>query len=201
MQSGQAGAGMSNSLNSLGRPRALSMFADWTDRIAARRDSAGAAAAAGSGAQRRHHHVGLGRPQGVPARRRRDRPAKSDGQCERAAVRCARAERRLPAGARSEEQHDQPRAADRARSEHAGHLAQHAAAVALLGRRSDLDEQEQRPQPDARREGPRLDHVRGPSGGEPGLLQGRVEPSVGEAVPRSPTRGVTWRCTTRRRRS
>src|SRR5207237_4145850 len=35
IQSGQAGGQMSNSLNGLGRQRALAMFADWTDRIAA----------------------------------------------------------------------------------------------------------------------------------------------------------------------
>ena len=35
LKSGQAGAGMSGSLNGLGRDRALAMFADWTDRIAA----------------------------------------------------------------------------------------------------------------------------------------------------------------------
>lgn len=33
--SGQAGAGMNNGLNNFGRRRALEMFADWTDRIAA----------------------------------------------------------------------------------------------------------------------------------------------------------------------
>ncbi|HET9275928.1 MAG TPA: hypothetical protein VFN96_07655, partial [Gemmatimonadales bacterium] len=35
VQSGQAGGGMSASLNGLGRRRMLEMFADWTDRIAA----------------------------------------------------------------------------------------------------------------------------------------------------------------------
>ena len=35
VQSGQAGGGMSASLNALGRDRALAMFADWTERIAA----------------------------------------------------------------------------------------------------------------------------------------------------------------------
>jgi hypothetical protein len=35
IQSGQAGGGMSSTLNVLGRERALAMFADWTDRIAA----------------------------------------------------------------------------------------------------------------------------------------------------------------------
>jgi hypothetical protein len=35
VQSGQAGGGMSASLNALGRDRALAMFAEWTDRITA----------------------------------------------------------------------------------------------------------------------------------------------------------------------
>ncbi|MBI4459161.1 MAG: carboxypeptidase regulatory-like domain-containing protein, partial [Acidobacteria bacterium] len=35
IRSGQAGGGMSNGLNVFGRTRALAMFADWTDRIAA----------------------------------------------------------------------------------------------------------------------------------------------------------------------
>ncbi|MBI4888568.1 MAG: carboxypeptidase regulatory-like domain-containing protein [Acidobacteria bacterium] len=35
VQSGQAGGQMSTGLNQMGRPRALAMFADWTDRIAA----------------------------------------------------------------------------------------------------------------------------------------------------------------------
>ncbi len=35
IQSGQAGGGMSNALDQLGRQRALALFADWTDRIAA----------------------------------------------------------------------------------------------------------------------------------------------------------------------
>src|SRR5688572_5786030 len=34
IHSGQAGGGMSNALNQLGRQRTLAMFADWTDRIA-----------------------------------------------------------------------------------------------------------------------------------------------------------------------
>jgi hypothetical protein len=35
VQAGQNGGNMSNQLNNLGRPRALAMLADWTDRIAA----------------------------------------------------------------------------------------------------------------------------------------------------------------------
>src|SRR5688572_5780253 len=34
VQSGQAGANMIGSINNLGRPRTLAMFADWTDRVA-----------------------------------------------------------------------------------------------------------------------------------------------------------------------
>jgi len=34
IQSGQAGAQMLNGLNNIGKPRALAMYADWTDRIA-----------------------------------------------------------------------------------------------------------------------------------------------------------------------
>ena len=34
VQSGQAGAQMLNGLNNIGKPRALAMYADWTDRIA-----------------------------------------------------------------------------------------------------------------------------------------------------------------------
>ena len=45
--------------------------------------------------------------------------------------------------------------------EHAADLAEDAGAVAVLGRGSDLDQQEQRAQPDARREGPRVAHVGG----------------------------------------
>ena len=86
---------------SSGTERALAMFADWTDRIAGGRTAAGAAAAAGHRAQRRHHRVGLGRSEGVPARRGLDRPAQSDGERQRPDLRLARAERRLPAGARS----------------------------------------------------------------------------------------------------
>ena len=95
VQSGQAGQGMSNGLNGLGRPRALAMFADWTDRIEARRGAAGAAASAGRRAQRRHHAVGLGRSEGVSPRRDRHRQAQPARQRERPDLRLARTERRL----------------------------------------------------------------------------------------------------------
>ena len=51
------------------RTRALKLFADWTDRIAAGELPIRAAgAAAGRRAQRRHHPVGLGDAQSLPAR-------------------------------------------------------------------------------------------------------------------------------------
>ena len=61
-------------------------------------------------------------------------------------------------------------------------------AVAVLGRRADLDEQDQRAQPDARRAGPRVDHLDGASARQPGVLQGGLDASVGEAVPAEPRR-------------
>ena len=46
IQSGQAGGAMVGGIGRLGKERALAMFADWTNRIAAGRAAAGAAAAA-----------------------------------------------------------------------------------------------------------------------------------------------------------
>ena len=52
-------------------------------------------------------------------------------------------------------------------------------AIAVLGRRSDLGQQDAQPQPDARREGPRVVHAAHPSGGQSGLLQaGSSHPSA-----------------------
>ena len=70
---------MSARFDQVGRQRALAMYADWTDRIAnGELPSADAAASAGPRAQRRRHALGLGRSEGVPARRDRERQAQSD---------------------------------------------------------------------------------------------------------------------------
>ena len=61
--SGQAGNNMINGLAQLGPERALPMFADWTDPLAA--DSA---ATTRCGTERSHHRVGLGRSQGLSSR-------------------------------------------------------------------------------------------------------------------------------------
>ena len=66
--SGQAGNNMANGIAQLGPERALTMFADWTDRIAAGELPPIPAATARRRAKRRHYRVGLGRSQGVSAR-------------------------------------------------------------------------------------------------------------------------------------
>ena len=106
IQSGQAGAGMSGGLDQMGRQRALKMFADWTDRIAA--GEVPPAPPRPQGLERNvvDHDVGLGRSEGLPARRRHDRPAEPDRERERPDVRSARGERRLPARSRSEDGHE-----------------------------------------------------------------------------------------------
>jgi hypothetical protein len=67
IQSGQAGGNMISGLNQLGRERALAVFADWTDRIAAGELPPAPPRPEGL-AKRRHHPVGLGRSEGVPSR-------------------------------------------------------------------------------------------------------------------------------------
>ena len=63
LQSGQAMTNMFRTLSRLGPDKALSLFADWTDRIAARSCPCQARAAAGDRAQCRDLHVGLGQPE------------------------------------------------------------------------------------------------------------------------------------------
>ncbi len=163
IQSGQAGGNMMRGMStSSAWTRALTMFADWTDRIAK-----GEVPPAPPRPQGLERNVVITEwdwadPEGLSARRGLDRSPQSAAQRERADLRLARAERRLPAGARSRSHNtDQPRAADRPRSGDAADVAGDAAAVAVLGQRGRLDQQEQRPQPDVRRAGPRVDHVRG----------------------------------------
>ena len=88
---------MSNGLNNMGRRRALAMFGDWTDRIAA--GEVPPAPPRPQGVERNvvDHPVGLGRSEGVSPRCRLDRQAESERQRQRTDVRLARAERRLPA--------------------------------------------------------------------------------------------------------
>ena len=165
------------------------------------RAPAGAAAAAGRRAERRHHAVGLGRSEGVSARRRLDRPAQPAGEPERPGVRRAGTERRLHAGAESGHAHGDADPVDGPRSEHAADQSRDAGAVAVLGRRADLDQQEQRPQPDARSQGPGVADVDGPAGGQSRRLQGWFDATRRPSSSRSRTPAATSRSTTRGRRS
>ena len=134
IQSGQAGAGMSRGVNRLG-PRGYAGDVRGLDRPHRRRRSTTRAPPAGRpGAERRHHPVGLGRPEGVPPRRGVDGSPGSHGQCERPDSRIPGAQRGLRAGSRSDEPHGEPGTAERPRSEHAAHRAEHARALAVLGR-------------------------------------------------------------------
>ena len=79
---------MSNRFTQMGRARALRMYANWSDQIAAG-ELPTATPARPQGRERNvvDHHVGLGRSEGVPPRRDRDRQAESDGQREWADLR------------------------------------------------------------------------------------------------------------------
>ena len=123
INSGQAGGDMMRGMTSLGMGRALTMFADWTTRIAKGEVPPAPPRPQGIERNDRHHRVGLGRSEGVSARRGVDRPPQSAAQRERPDLRLARAQHRLPAGARSGAQHGQPRAVDRARSGDADDVA------------------------------------------------------------------------------
>ncbi len=81
------------------------------------------------------------------------------------------------------------------------HLAEHAAPVAVLGQRGDLEEQEQRPQPDVRRTGARVDHVGGPRPSTTRITARPDRPIRPRSSRRSIARPGISRCTTRRRGS
>ena len=166
--------------------RALTMFADWTDRIAA--GEVPPAPPRPQGIERNvvitewdwadpkaylHDEVSTDRRN--PTRQR-----------ERPDLRRARAERRLPAGARSRATHTiEPRAADGARSDTRRRRRPTMPQPSpYWGDEVDLDQQEQRPQPDARR-------ARAASGSRPPcgrpttrtFCKAGLDASVGEAVP------------------
>ena len=165
------------------------------------RGPAHAAPPAGDRAQRRHHHVGLGRPEGVPARPGLDRPPQSDGQRQRSGLRRARGERRLHAGARPEDPYGEPRPGHAPRPEHPARVAAAGRGPSpYWGTEPIWTSRANVHNPMFDENGTRLDHLQGASAGQPGLLQGGVEPSVGPRSSRSTTRTATWRCTTRRRR-
>ena len=154
LASGQAGAQMLNGINNLGKERALLLFADWTDRI-----------------NRGEVPPAPPRPQGVErnvvitmwdwadpkaylhdvvSTDRRNPTLNANGLLYGALELSAdyvpvldpktHTISQIPLSVRD--------------PEHAADLAEDGGAVAVLRRGSDLDQQEQRAQPDARREGP-----------------------------------------------
>ena len=169
-----------------GRPRARAGDVRGLDRPdrrgrAARRDTR---PSAGPGAERRHHDVGLGGSQGLPARRDRERQAQSHRQRQRPDLRSAGRERRLSARRRSDAQRDEPDQADRSRSGHA-ELRGHAAggAVAVLGRRGDLEQPDDRAQLRHGQAGSRVGRGAHPQARDAGVVSGGIGSSVGEVVP------------------
>src|SRR5881396_2529715 len=153
--SGQAMTQMANNIRRLDPQRAYTLFAEWTDRIAAGETDA----AAGRRAQRGRHAVGLGRPQGLPARRDLDRQAHAHRQRQRPDLRRHRGEHRSLPGARPGEPQSDSGEDAGARSAHALVQAESDDAVALLGTRADLGQPDQHAQPDVRRTRPGLVHL------------------------------------------
>ncbi len=135
IMSGQAQLQMATAMGRLDVPRAVKLFADWTERVGGGELPATQAdATAGHRAQCGDLAVGLVEPKGLSARRDRHRQAQAHGQSVRQDLRLDRGEHRLLPGARSEDAH-------RDRGEDAGARCQYAVlqeqrdgAVALLGR-------------------------------------------------------------------
>ena len=141
---------MSGGLNQMGRERAMAMFADWTDRIAG-----GEVPPAPPRPQGLERNVVITQWDWADPKAylhdevstdRRNPTINANGLIYGSLELSADYLPVLDPVA----QHDQQGAADGARSEHAANIGDDAAAVAVLGRRSDLDQPEQRPQPDVR---------------------------------------------------
>jgi hypothetical protein len=191
---GQAGAGMSASLDRLGRDRVLAMFADWTDRIAA-----GEVPPAPPRPQGRERDVVItiwdwADPKAylhdLVSTDRRDPTVNADGPLygvlEASAdylpvldpvrheasrveltLRDPETPRASPATVRTPSPYwgDEPIWTSRANAT----------------------------QPDVRPPRPRLDHIRGRAAADSGLLQGRLEQSVGAALPARAVRSTPRR--------
>ena len=99
-------------------------------------------------------------------------------QCERAGLRSARIERRLRPGAGSGCSHREQALMSETRTR--PRRARQCRRLPALGRRGDLDQQEQRPQSDARSQGTSLAHLDGPTAANP---QGGLESPIGELFP------------------
>ena len=138
-----------------------------------------AGAAARHRAQRGGEPVGLGQPHHLSARRGLHRPPQPARQRQRQDLRHGGGQPGRHSGARSGDAHGERAATSGPRSEHAVVQGQRDGAVAILGRRSDLGQQDAQPQSDARREGTRVVHAAHPPGGQSRLLQAGILAPVG----------------------
>ena len=184
VQVGRSGPSMSSGLNRMGRGRALSLFADWTDRIAA-----GEVPPAPPRPQGQERNVvltqwGWGDTMAmvhdeIATDKRNPHPVS-----ERPAVRRRRGRAGHhgsgdpPLGA---DGHDDPRPDGGARRFVRGH--DRADSIPLLGHRAPDDQGLQRPQPDDGRQGASLDHPVDPSPRQPRLVPVRLGSSVGKNFP------------------
>ncbi len=122
IQSGQAGTNMTANIGKLDTQRALKLFGEWTDRVAAGElPKAQPPRPQGRRTQCRRHRVGLVDTEGVSARRDLDRSAQPDGQRPRQALRIARAQHRFRADPRSDEERGEPGQNAGPRRKHAQH--------------------------------------------------------------------------------
>ena len=195
---------MALTLGRLGpQTRARALFADWTDRIAARRaavrqaangrraSSATSSSACGTGPTPKPYlHDAISTDKRNPTRQR-----------QRADLRLARGEHRPRAGARSGEQHGDTIKHPLRDPKTPSSTEPADAAVALLGRRADLGRPHQHPQPDDGREGPRLVHRAHPAAATTRPSARRDPTTRPPRWCRSSDRRGSSRCTTRRRRS
>ena len=191
---------MLGGLNQLGKPRALKMFADWTDRIAAGEFPKEAPP----------------RPQGVernvvitqwdwadPKAYLHDEIATDKrnptAERQRPDLRIARREPRFPAGARSGAQHHQPGEGASARSEYAAAQPKTCRGRRRIGATKSIwDSQNNVHNPMFDEQG-RVwftSRIRGPD--NPALCKEGSQPSFGEAHAGEDAPAASWRCTIRR---
>ncbi len=200
LASGQAGPDMMRGIAQFGAPRAFAMLADWTDRVAA-----GEVPPPPPRPQGLERNVVITEWDWADPKAYLHDEVSTDRRdptrnAERADLRLSRAERRLPARARSRPQHRQQSAVDGPRSGDAADVRRDDPALAVLGPGADLDEQEQRPQS-------RCSTSRAASGSRPPCARPRILISARRAPTirrrssiRSTTPAASWRCTIRKRR-
>ena len=154
-----------------------------------------AVAPRGGRAQHRRDPPRLDGRETLPPRPHLERSPASHGECERPAVRLAGVQLRPAADSRPDQERGhhvqgagsrsadaaEPRAGARRRPRSDD-------AVALLGQRADLGDPRQQPQLDVRQGRPVVAGGVGARRRQPGVVQGRLLPSVGQGVPDGPRR-------------